>query len=195
MFCAPADLGKFLQITISDTDAALRAIEEATAAIQNYCRQRIELVEDDEITLDVPAGRTVLFLPELPVTEVAEVVEDGETLVADTDYKIGNAGQLYRIGRRWTAGIQIVTVIYSHGYTVIPDDVCSVCTRAAGRAYQSGLRAVAQNGVPGLQAQSLGDYSVTYGADAGSSGEGTLGVSAAPLLLQSEKRLLDRYRI
>jgi len=41
----------------------------------------------------------------------------------------------------------------------------------------------------------LGDYSVSFGAEAGRSAGGVLGASAAPVLLRSEKELLDRYRV
>jgi hypothetical protein len=197
-FCTIADMRAFLQIEIEDDDAsALWAIEEATAAIQNYTHQAIEQVEDDEITLDVAAGQRRLFLPELPVTEVSEVVEDDETLTAgaDEDYQLGAHGILHRVGRDWAAGVQIVEVTYSHGYATIPDDIVAVCTRAASRAYQAGLRASEVDGVPGVNAYSLGDYSVTFGAEGGGGvSEGVMGASAARMLLLSEKDALNRYR-
>lgn len=193
-FCTTADLASFLQIAIADdSEPAARAISEASAAIQNYCKQRIELVEDDELTLDVEPARAKVFLPELPVTAVASVVENGVTLAAE-DYVLGPFGILHRIGAYWYPGIQKVTVTYSHGYATVPDDLKSVCVRAAARAYQAGLRAAALGGVTGIQAQSIGDYSVQYGGET-SSGDGMLGASAAPILLPSEKRILDEYRL
>jgi hypothetical protein len=198
-FCTVADLAAFLQITIADSnEAALRAIDEATAAIQDFCGQTIELVEDDEYTFDVDEGRTKLFLPQLPVTAVASVVEDGTTLTVDTDYKLGLYGILHRVGRTWASGVQIVTVTYSHGYAdghAKLEVAKSVCTRAAARAFQAGLRAAALSGVSGVQAQTLGDYQVQYGAEA-SGADGNLGASAAPILLPSEKAILARaYRL
>jgi hypothetical protein len=200
-FCTVADLAAFLQITIDASSVpALAAITEASAAIRNYCRQVLDVVADDAYTFDMELSRqTKLFLPELPVTAIDSVVEDGETLVVDDDYKLGSYGILHRIGAYWTAGIQIITVTYTHGYATIPDDIAGVCKRAAARAYQSGLRAAELGGVPGVQATSLGDYSVQFGGDqaggnAGYDG-GTLGASAAPILLPSEKRILDRYRV
>jgi hypothetical protein len=198
-FCTVADLADFLQITIAaDSAPALRAITEASAAIRNHCRQTIEQVEADTHTFDVDAGRTKLFLPQLPVTAVASVVEDGTALVAGVDYKLGLHGILHRIGRTWQSGVQIVTVTYTHGYPSGHADLetaKSVCTRAAARAYQSGLRAAALSGVAGVQAQSLGDYQVQYGAETAGS-DGSLGASAAPILLPSERAELARaYRI
>jgi len=197
IFCTVLDLEQFLQVSISSAAAigsADRAILEASVAIQNYCRQQIEKVEDDEIILD-SAGGIRLFLPELPVTEVSSVVEDDEVLVDGEDYQLGQYGVLHRVDQDWAKGIQIVTVTYTHGYASIPDDVVAVCTRAASRAYQAGLKATETEGVPGVTAMGLGDYSVSFGAEAGRSAGGVLGASAAPVLLRSEKELLDRYRV
>ena len=192
-----ADVESLLQIEITDADKIAvceRAIGEATAAIRNYCHQYIELVSDDEITLDC-AGGTRLFLPELPVTEVAEVIEDEEVLVEDDDYKLGQHGILHRVDCDWEAGIQIVTITYSHGYATLPDDIVAVATRAAGRVYQVGLRASDTEGVPGVSAKSLGDYSVSYASEVGGGvGEGLMGVSGARMLLFSEKDILNKYR-
>ncbi len=205
-FCTLDDIAAFLHITIPADDAsATRAIAEASAAIQNYTRQMLEWAEDDRITLDNEIERTTkLFLPELPVSSVASVVEDGEALTVDTDYKLGQHGILHRIGAYWASGIQIVTVTYSHGYggdygDALPEDITSVCTRAAARAYQAGLRAAMNAGVAGVQAKTLGDYSVQFASEQSGGGAGmdgsTLGASAAVILLPSEKRMLDRYKV
>lgn len=199
-FCTVQDEENFLQIEIAETDkiaSCERAIEEATEAIRNYCHQYIELVDDDVITLDC-AGGGRLFLPELPVRAVAEVIEDGEILTAGEDYQLGQHGILHRVGSNWKAGIQIVQITYTHGYDLydeLPDDIIGVATRAAARAYQAGLRATEAEGVPGVSAKSLGDYSVTYvGESGGGMGEGVMGASAARMLLLSEKDILNRYR-
>jgi len=139
-FCTISDLVAFLQVAIADDSAsALRAIAEASASIQNYCRQQLEEVEDDEHVFDVADGCRRLFLPELPVSAVSLVIEDDEELAEDDDYKLGNYGILYRIGRPWVSGVQMVAVTYTHGYPVgdygsLPDDIVSVCVRAASRA-------------------------------------------------------------
>jgi hypothetical protein len=102
---------------------------------------------------------------------------------------------LHRVNDEWAQGIQIVTVTYTHGYAVIPDDVAAVCARAAARAYQAGLAAAAVGAVSGVSAMTLGDYSVTLGTGAGGgAGEGIMGASAARMLLLSEKDVLARYR-
>ncbi len=197
-FAKIGDVEDFLQVGISTSAqlaSAMRAVEEATAAIRNYCRQELELIEDEEITLD-SSGGSRLFLPELPVVSVSAVIEDGETLTVDDDYKLGQYGILHRVEALWASGIQIITVTYSHGYTTIPDDIVSVCTRAASRAYQAGLKAADAEGIPGVASKSLGDFSVSFtGESGGGVGEGVMGASAARMLLLSEKDILDFYRM
>lgn len=208
-FCTVTDVEEFLQLDIaSDADklaSCRRAISAACEAIRNYCHQHIDLVEDDEHTFDVATRQTRLFLPELPIVEVSTVVEDGEALTegSDEDYQLGNHGILYRVGAYWASGVQIVTVTYTHGYDVggayigpeLPEDIIDVATRAASRAYQAGLRAEDGDGVPGITAKSLGDFSVSFGAETGGGvSEGILGASAARMLLLSEKDILARYR-
>lgn len=195
MFCTVHDVERLLQVAIpADKIAAVaEAIQEATVAIQNYCQQRIELVTDETITLDCSGGLWLL-LPELPVVDVTSVVEDSVALVAgaDEDYQLGQHGVLHRVGAYWTEGVQIIEVVYSHGYAVIPEDVVAVCTRAAARRYQAGLRSAEAAGVPGVAATSLGDYSVTFTTEGA---EGWLGASGARMLLESEKDVLARYRV
>jgi len=200
-FCGIEDIEAFLQVEITEAAqiaSAQRAITEATAAIRNYCQQVLERVEDDVITLDCRGG-TRIYLPELPVVEVSEVIEDGELLVEGTDYQLGQFGILHRLGgARWSAGVQNVEITYTHGYDVydgLPDEIEGVCTRAAARAYQAGLRAAEMEGVPGVASKQLGDYAVSYTPEmGGGAGEGVMGASASRMMLLSEKDVLNKYR-
>lgn len=196
-FCTVVDLEAFLGVAVpaERTAQAEAAIRGASAAIQNYTRQTIELVEGEEVTLDVRAGTRRLFLPQLPVTAVASVVEDGTALVVTDDYRWSAGGVLYREVRPWTSGVATVVVTYSHGYApgAIPDTIWDVCRRAAARAYQAGLRASTVAGVPGVTGKTIGDYQVAFGTDQ-ANGEPVLGASAAPILLRSEKEQLAEYR-
>lgn len=199
-FATIQDIEDFLQIDIfGDADrvaSANQALEFATEIIRNYCRQWIEEVIDDQFTFDCAAGLSRLMLPELPVIEVSQVVEDDEILVVDTDYQLGQWGILHRVSQNWSTGIQNVTVTYSHGYYDIPDDIIAVCTRAASRAYQAGLTAAESAGVMGVASKSLGDWSVAFQSGAGGGvGEGLMGASGARFLLMSEKDILNRYRV
>ncbi len=192
--CSIADVAAFLQITIAaDNASALRAIGEASDAIREHCHQVIDEVEDEDYTFDVGEQQTKLFLPELPVTEISEVVENEVTLTVDDDYRLGRGGVLHRVGAYWYPGVQTVTVTYTHGHATIPGIVRDICARVAARSYQAGLNAAVLAGVAGVQSMALGDYNVSYGSQTSGS-DGMLGASAAPIILPSEKRMLGRYR-
>lgn len=202
-FATIADIEAFLQITITGDAAkeaaANQALEWASEAIRNYTKQTIDEVLNDVITLDLFGGERV-FLPELPVNSVDLVVEDGDTLTVDDDYKLGQHGILYRMASdtltNWATGIQILTVTYDHGYYDIPEDIIAVCARAASRAYQAGLKSADAGGIPGVASKALGDFNVSFQSAAGGGvGEGVMGASGARMLLLSEKDILDRYRI
>jgi hypothetical protein len=202
-FATITDIEAFLQLTITGDAvkeaAAAQALEWASEAIRNYCNQTIDEVLNDVITLDSWGGSRI-YLPQLPVLSVDSVVEDGETLTADDDYKLGQWGILHRVRNDapicWYVGIQIITITYDHGYYDIPDDIIAVCTRAASRAYQAGLKSSDSDGVPGIASKSLGDFSVSFQSEAGGGiGEGLMGASGARVLLLSEKDILDKYRL
>lgn len=196
-FATVEDVEKILLIEISDADAIASVefhLAAATEAIQIHVEQWIEWVEDDSILLD-SRGTYKLNVPELPVTEISEVTEDGDVLVADDDYKLNQYSVLIRIGQRWSEGIQNIGLTYSHGFDPIPDIIKSICARAASRGYQAALKSAEDEGIPGIASKSLGDFSVSYGGEGGSTGDGTLGASAARVLLLSEKDILDKFKI
>lgn len=196
LFCSLDDLADFLQLTISNPGPALRAIEGATAAIQNHCHQQLIVVANDVVTLRT-RGQSLLILPEQPVTAVASIVENGVALVNDVDYNWGSDGIVERWNSAWRWGATSpgsVVVTYSHGYATIPQIIREVCIRSASRAYQSGLRAAALAGVPGVQSEQLPDYTIQYQPDTAAGGASSLGASAAPFLLPSEQAMLNPYR-
>lgn len=195
-FATVSDIELVLQQQILGADkvaSAEFALMTVSAAIRGYCRQQIDYVVDDEVTLDSLGGKFI-FLPELPVVSVTTIHENEILLVTADDYELTGFGVLVRTrGRRWFNGWHSIDVKYTHGYLVIPDVITAVCARAASRLHQAGLRASDTAGIPGVVSKSLGDFSVAYGGD--SVTEGTMGASAARALLLSEKDLLDPYRI
>jgi hypothetical protein len=196
-FCSIGDLQDFLQLAVTNDSGALRAIEGASAAIQNYCHQMIRAVASDVVTLR-SRGQLVLILPEQPVTAVASVVENGTPLVNETDFTWSADGLLYRWSGAWRLNTSVfgtVEVTYDHGYTVIPQPVREVCIRSASRAYQSGLDSAARRGLNNMQSEQLPDYQVQYAAGSVALGASSLGASAAPFLLPSEQAMLNPYRM
>ncbi|MGY3341200.1 hypothetical protein ACVW0K_007393 [Streptomyces filamentosus] len=156
-WATPEELRAHLRLAAIDTDQAATAIAEAQTVIRGGIRQYVDQVEADEAFL-VGNGRTVINLPEMPVTTVASVSQDGTALTAGTDYRVNRHGILTRLGGCWPLDAD-VEVTYTHGYADAdrPAVFKQVCLQVAGRAWVRPSTAVS--------AESLGDRSVTYDKD------------------------------
>lgn len=152
-WATPEELRLHLRLDTIDTAQAAALISAAETLIRAELQQTIDPVTGDELEL-VGNGRRVLNLPEMPVTAVTSVTEDGTLLEHGTDYRWNRYGILTRLGAGgWPLDAQ-VTVVYDHGYDQVPAVVKQVCLQLAGRAWPRPTTAVA--------AESLGDRSVTY---------------------------------
>ena len=192
--CSIDDVSTFLgKDILPDNQQVIQAIAESTAAIQNYCNQKIEYVENDTVLFD-GTGTKKMFLPELPVTQIVSVKVNG-VLIDPSGYALAENGVLWRFYDVWPVGARNVEITYSHGYPTIPDDLKGVCYRSAARLYQAQLKALHQDFVAGLQTVTVGDWSEAYeSGQSSSSGESDKGISAARTLLLSEKEILNKYR-
>jgi hypothetical protein len=196
-FATSDDLRVELGITTFTEDQearAVRRIDGATGAIQRYCRQTIELVEDDSVSL-VGSWSAGLVLPEWPVTEVTSVVIDGDTLTADTDYVFDGQHTLWRgstafswddwswryppprgYDSHWGGPETQITVVYSHGFDPVPPEVVEICVSAALRGWDTPT---------GATQRQIGSWSASYGA---------AGVGGAVTLTREERRILNELR-
>jgi len=114
-------------VTESEITAAVAA---ASSAFRSQTGQTISLVEDDVVVLDGD-GSWCLLLPQTPVRAVPCVEVEGQKLHYRQDYEWSKAGILRRIGR-WPWSYRAVTVIYTHGYAPIPEDVAYAVAEDAG---------------------------------------------------------------
>jgi hypothetical protein len=171
-WATPEDLRLHLRLASIDEAQAAVKIAEAENVIRGELEQTIDAVAADELTL-VGNGRTIINLPELPVTSITSVTEDGTLLVEGTDYRFNSYGILTRLGGCWPIDVD-VDVVYDHGRVTIPAIVKQVCLQVAGRAWVKPTTAVT--------AESLGDRSVTYDKD-----------RSGQALTDYETRLLARY--
>jgi len=147
------DLQTFVGATFTapQQERAQLLLDLATGSIQRFTRQTIEYVEDDVVSLITRPGRE-LVLPQVPVVDVTSVVvETVDTLLEDEDWIFDGHRSIWHL-RSW--GHERVTVTYSHGWVDIPDHVRSVCVQLAGRMWRNPSA---------VAAESVGQYSVTYG--------------------------------
>lgn len=126
-FISDDDLSAYLGQTVSEADLdVVIALDAACQTVRDMIRRSVNLVADDEITMD-GNGAGVLLLPQRPVAEVTEVSVDG-TLLDPTEYDLlGDQGTLRlttlaTIGT-WTPGISNVAITYTHGWALSEDDV------------------------------------------------------------------------
>lgn len=145
----------------ADDPKLLAALRAATRRFRGAVGHGMDLVVDDELTLD-GNGRESILLPVWPTTAVASVKLDGEELVEGTDYSWSEAGMLRRLGYAcWPDRLRCIDVVYSHGFgpdlTDIPQD--------AQEAVMDQARSMF-NVVPGVQSRAVGGQSVTFGATA-----------------------------
>ncbi|MFC8009152.1 mobile element protein [Streptomyces cinereoruber] len=142
----PADDGKLL--------FALRA---ATRRFRGAVGHPVTLVEGDTVTLD-GNGRESILLPVWPTTLVTSVHLDGVLLVDGTDYAWSHDGILRRLGYHvWPRRLRCLSVVYSHGWAEIPEDIVEVVLDQAR---------VMDTVKPGVQSKAVGGQSVTFGAQA-----------------------------
>lgn len=132
------DITTYAQNDDLDSDAIEQALAFATAIIQSATGQHLFYVEDDTAKLHWPNdGR--LFLPEHPVLSVASLTfnPDGQPAFPITQgLSVRPSGQV-DLGTPWSAlswsGSPWVTVVYTHGWQVIPADLQAVCVGVAMR--------------------------------------------------------------
>lgn len=119
-------------IAAADQATVERAINSATARINNYCRRRF-VEEAYTIVLDGVA-RQDLILPNRPIQSITSVhanvnreFTDAYLLTEDDDYlAYSDEGYLYR-SAGWRFGRRGIQVVATLGYATVPQDVKDAC--------------------------------------------------------------------
>lgn len=149
------------------------AWDAACRAVRDYCGWHVAPSVSHTLTLDGPGG-TLLVLPSLRVTDVAEVTNDGTAL---TDPEWSEAGMV-RTGR-WTQRFRGVTVTLTHGYDECPEDILAVVKHMTSQA-----QALAKTGPAGMAVAGPFTMQVSAAALAGAVG-----------LSGQHRGVLDKYRL
>lgn len=136
MLATPAQLASAMQQDLDLASAEL-ALQGATAEVQDATGQRLVRVTDDTVTLPAVSGRSLLTLPQQPVVSVSSVTAYGSPV---TDWELVD-GQLERLAGWFglpgatSAWVSRVTVVYTHGFAVIPQKLVEVTLRLAAERY------------------------------------------------------------
>ncbi|MFE5853543.1 mobile element protein [Streptomyces sp. NPDC056500] len=149
----PADLALMVGKP-ANNPRLLIMLKNASSRFRGAVRHEVDLVEDHEVVLDGTGQETVL-LPVWPTVAVTTVTLDGVLLVEGTDYAWSETGELRRLGCLWPSRLRCLTVVYSHGWAVIPADIAEAVLD----------KAAAMVAIPiGIASKAVGGQSVTFGA-------------------------------
>jgi hypothetical protein len=175
-YCSAEDVLALLQAyDTSEWGSAEELLTEATAALSST-RSAIEaaagrdffLHADETLALDGTGTRVLLLAPLglTPVVAVDAVTVDGRELADDEWLFYPDEAAIVLaassgFGRRFPEGSQNVEVTLDWGYEVTPGDVVSAQAKLA--AAEMLARHTGEQG--GVEAVSLGDYTVRYGTD------------------------------
>lgn len=134
-----ADLSARLGITFTTAQQtrANALLDDAAAAVRNYCRQQFTRVVDDTAILE-GSPEEWLYLPERPVVSINTVTAGGALLASgfwrlqnDALFRYGGWDtRFYGAASPWNQPNTIV-VVYTHGYLTIPDDIVGVVCKLA----------------------------------------------------------------
>lgn len=180
---AVADLATLLRRSFSAAEeaAAELILSGVSATIRSFTHQYLSRVDGESITRTRGRGYRTFWLPEVPVISVASITIDG-VLVPSTSYRVDLltgevrfSSLIGSLGTR-TCFDPSVTVVYSHGFDPVPDDIAAVA------------REMAIDGVElpdgGIETkETIGNYSVE------------LDVDRVRVLNDSQKARLSPYRM
>lgn len=147
-FATNAELAVRLGLTFTQAEQtrADTLLQLASGLIQDETKQTIALVSNDNLTLPSTFEDRVR-LPERPVVSVASVSIDGVALQSPLEYYL-EADSLVRanwsmLAERhffasaggWGGPLRALSIVYTHGYSVIPPVVKAVCMEAVVRVW------------------------------------------------------------
>lgn len=159
----------------ANADPTIDDLAAAEAIVRKYCGWHIAPVIREELILD-GSGTASLFIKSLRVVSVTAAECDG-TVLDPTTLEWSEAGYL-RIPGVWPDKLRSVKLTVDHGFDEVPD-VASVVRSIAARASASPT---------GVVREQAGAVSISMSMVAP-------GVSGGVVLMDHERRMLDKYRI
>lgn len=134
-------------------------LDAASGLARSYTGQVFDAVADDVVLLD-GSGTGVLLLPQVPVTDVAALVEDprgaARALIEGTDFEWSADGILRSLGAPFALRFRWYEATNSHGYAAIPDGLKAIVLRVAARGVTNP---------EALRQETIGRYAWTAGGE------------------------------
>jgi len=178
-----AELKPYIKVEASETsfDTVLNAmISEISKLFQSFVG--CDILTDTYSSIKVNgSGRSVLDLPNWPITAVSSITEEDIALIEGTDFEISvNRDYLIRLDglggeSKWAKGIKNITVSYTAGFSGTPGDLKLACKKQIGHEWKQQ-----SNKEWGETSRSFPDGSVAF--------------TPTSELLDSVKAILKRYR-
>jgi len=150
-------------------------LEAAEAAVRSYCGWHIAPAITEDMVLD-GSGTSTLFLKTLRLKDVTAAEVSG-TVIDVTELEWSAAGYL-RTSGTWPDRLRSVKVTAEHGFDAAPD-VAAIVRAIAARASASPT---------GVVREQAGAVSIGFSLTAP-------GVSGGVVLMDHERRMLDKYRL
>jgi hypothetical protein len=159
--------------------AANKSILDVFGLTSSEITSYTDYVEVDDDTTPV------LFTRRWPVVSVTSITEAGAVLAA-SEYRVRDDGEikLRGSGRFWACGRDSVQIVYTAGWSIVPDDLVWAATLIAVHAFNTAPKA-------GLQSERIGQYAYELGGASVAGGEGGGGGFGIP---PEAERILANYR-
>lgn len=138
-----ADVKAYFNFTDSNRDAQINAILPIVSDyITTYCKHDFLSISRTEIVNIENNFQTDFYLKYRPVASITSIVEAGETLVKNTDYKVDldtgrvsristDGGVIFSQSTSWSTEPEDITVVYTAG-DALTQDVCMAFYEIAG---------------------------------------------------------------
>lgn len=121
-FISRADLGVYMAQDLTTSDMAGVALDAACETVRSFTRRQLNYEADDEIVLN-GTGNDTLLLPNWPIIDISDVIEDD--VAVDAENYMVQGSRLVRTDwcGFWSWGKGNITLTYSHGYATQEGDV------------------------------------------------------------------------
>lgn len=162
-------------LSTPSADPAQDDLAAAEAVVRKYCGWHVAPVIIEDLILD-GTGTASLFIKSLRVVNVLAAEVDG-TVLDPATLEWSEAGYL-RIPGAWPDKLRAVKLTVEHGFDDVPD-VAAIVRAIAARASASPT---------GVVREQAGAVSIGFSLTAP-------GVSGGVVLMDHERRMLDKYRI